>query len=145
MVFIPVDMDLRNYVDIGLFIWFTTVAIRAAMSGSVIETRLIAKLLYRFYPENFKQWRDIEDGERDVLIGFYFGLVHLLCFPFNACARCWRYHPQWRYGMASWPIHAAHLHPDVWIICACIRFVASWEDLFREPSVGLVLMYLPKP
>ncbi len=81
MVFIPVDMDLRNYVDIGLFIWFTTVVIRAAMSGSVIETRLIAKLLYKFYPENFRQWRDIEDGERDVLIGFYFAWFTYFAFP----------------------------------------------------------------
>ena len=33
------------------------------------------------YPENFKQWRDIEDGERDVLIGFYFAWFTYFAFP----------------------------------------------------------------
>ena len=73
MAFVPGENDIRTWVDLGLLCWLVTAAVRAAMVGTPKEIEFIANRLHRLYPEGFRNWREVEDVERDLLIGFWMG------------------------------------------------------------------------
>ncbi|MEL0101577.1 MAG: hypothetical protein VW862_07760, partial [Euryarchaeota archaeon] len=73
LAFAPVDNDVRTWFDIALVVWFISAAIRAALIGTPKEISLIANLLHSRYSKQFRNWREIEDVERDLLIGFWMG------------------------------------------------------------------------
>ncbi len=81
MAFVPGDNDIRTWVDLGLLFWFVTAAVRAAMVGTPKEIEFVANRLHRIYSEGFRNWRDVEDVERDLLIGFWMGWFIWLAFP----------------------------------------------------------------
>lgn len=81
MAFIPGDNDLRTWVDLALVVWFVSAAIRAAMIGTPREVKFFAKKLHNRYSKGFREWRDIEDVERDLLIGFWMGWFIWLAYP----------------------------------------------------------------
>lgn len=81
MSFVPGDNDLRTWVDLGLLAWFVTAAVRAAIVGTPKEIEYIANRLHRLYSKGFREWRDVEDVERDLLIGFWMGWFIWLAFP----------------------------------------------------------------
>jgi len=81
MAFIPGDNDLRTWVDLALVVWFVSAAIRAAMVGTPREVKFFAKKLHNRYSKGFREWRDIEDVERDLLIGFWMGWFIWLAYP----------------------------------------------------------------
>ena len=78
---IPVDNGLKSMGDLVLMIWFVSAAIRAALGGTPKEVVLLARGLHRIYPKNFSQWRELEDVERDLLIGFWMGWFIWLAYP----------------------------------------------------------------
>jgi len=81
MAFVPSDNDLRTWVDLGLLVWFVTAAVRAAIVGTPKEIEFIANRLHRLYSKGFREWRDVEDVERDLLIGFWMGWFIWLAYP----------------------------------------------------------------
>ena len=81
MSFTPGDNDLRIWADIALIVWFVSAAIRAAISGTPWEIRFVSKRLHNLYSKGFREWRDIEDVERDLLIGFWMGWFIWLAYP----------------------------------------------------------------
>ena len=81
LAFVPTDNDLRTWFDIGLIIWFISAAIRAAMVGTPKEIAWVAGKLHSLYSKPFRQWRDLEDVERDLLIGFWMGWFIWLANP----------------------------------------------------------------
>ena len=81
MPFIPGDNDLRTWVDIALTVWFVSAAIRSAMKGTPWEVSFVSKQLHNLYSKGFREWRDIEDVERDLLIGFWMGWFIWLANP----------------------------------------------------------------
>jgi hypothetical protein len=81
MAFIPGDFEIRTWVDIALMGWFVSAAIRAAIIGTPWEVRFFAKRLHNLYSKGLRDWRDIEDVERDLLIGFWMGWFALLAYP----------------------------------------------------------------
>ena len=81
IVFIPLDMDLRQWVEIALYSWFLTAAIRSARGGTPYEVKKLAGLLHSLYPTNFQNWREKADVERDLLLGFYLGWFTFFAFP----------------------------------------------------------------
>jgi hypothetical protein len=64
-----------------LIVWFVSAAIRAAMSGTPWEIRFVSKRIHNLYSKGFREWRDIEDVERDLLIGFWMGWFIWLANP----------------------------------------------------------------
>ena len=64
--FIPTDNDSRMWVDLALLTWFVTAAIRAAMVGTPREIKFIAAQTYKLFSKPFKEWRELEDFERDL-------------------------------------------------------------------------------
>ena len=79
--FIPTDNDSRMWVDLALLTWFVTAAIRAAMVGTPREIKFIAAQTYKLFSKPFKEWRELEDFERDLLIGFWMGWFIWLAYP----------------------------------------------------------------
>ena len=81
MAFSPVENEFRTWVDLALIVWFVSAAVRAAIIGTPWEVRFFAKRLHNLYSKGFRDWRDIEDVERDLLIGFWMGWFILLAYP----------------------------------------------------------------
>ena len=81
MAFIPGNFEVRTWVDIALMGWFVSAAIRAAIIGTPWEVRFFAKRLHNLYSKGLRDWREIEDVERDLLIGFWMGWFVLLAYP----------------------------------------------------------------
>ena len=81
MAFTPAENEFRTWVDLALIVWFVSAAIRAAIRGTPWEVRFFAKRLHNLYSKGFRDWRDIEDVERDLLIGFWMGWFILLAYP----------------------------------------------------------------
>ena len=79
--FIPTDNDLRLWFDLGLIVWFISAAVRAAIRGTPWEVRFIASKLSALYSENFNSWREEDDVQRDLLIGFWMGWFIWLAYP----------------------------------------------------------------
>ena len=81
MSFLPGDNDVRTWLDLALLTWFFSAAIRAAMVGTPREIEFLANKLHGIYSKGFREWRDVEDVERDLLIGFWMGWFIWLAFP----------------------------------------------------------------
>ena len=73
LAFIPADNDFRTWFDLGLVVWFVSAAIRAALVGTPKEISWISGKLHSLFSDTFRNWRDVEDFERDMLIGFWMG------------------------------------------------------------------------
>ena len=78
---LPIGSGLLFYLDIIMMLWFVEMAFFTAKNGKPFEAAVIAKLIHRLYPKYFQDWRPLEDMERDLLIGIWFGWFGLLAFP----------------------------------------------------------------
>jgi len=78
---LPIGSGLLFYLDIIMMLWFVEMAFFTAKNGKPFEAAIIAKLIHGLYPKNFQDWRPLEDMERDLLIGIWFGWFGLLAFP----------------------------------------------------------------
>ena len=78
---LPIGSGLLFYLDIIMMLWFVEMAFFTAKNGKPLEAAVIAKLIHVLYPKNFQDWRPLEDMERDLLIGIWFGWFGLLAFP----------------------------------------------------------------
>ena len=78
---LPIGAGLLFYMDIIMMLWFVEMAFFTAKNGKPFEAALLAKLIHGLYPKYFQDWRPLEDMERDLLIGIWFGWFGLLAFP----------------------------------------------------------------
>lgn len=78
---LPIGSGLLFYLDIIMMLWFVEMAFFTAKNGKPFEVAIIAKLIHGLYPKYFQDWRPLEDMERDLLIGIWFGWFGLLAFP----------------------------------------------------------------
>ena len=78
---LPVSSNLNFYLNILMFIWMFEMSFFAAKNGTPYEVKIIAKQIHRLFPKEFSEWRELEDMERDVLIGAWFGWFGWLAFP----------------------------------------------------------------
>lgn len=81
LAFSPFDNDMKVYFELGLVIWFITAAIRAAFSGTPWEVNLVSRGLYYLYSKGYRDWREHQDVERDLLIGFWMGWFVFMAHP----------------------------------------------------------------
>ena len=78
---LPIGSGLLFYLDIVMMLWFVEMAFFTAKNGKPFEAAVLAKLIHGLYPKHFQDWRPLEDMERDLLIGIWFGWFGLLAFP----------------------------------------------------------------
>ena len=81
LTLLPVSSNLNFYLNILMFIWMFEMSFFAAKNGSPYEVKIIAKQIHKLFPKGFSDWRELEDMERDVLIGAWFGWFGWLAFP----------------------------------------------------------------
>lgn len=126
MAFIPGDNDFRTWVDLALIVWFVTAAVRAAMSGTPWEVRFFAKRLHSLYSKGFQEWRELEDVERDLLVGFWMGwfiwLANPALLPQGVAAITMIGGINFVFGPFMLLVHIL----AAGILTLIIRFVASW-------------------
>ncbi|MGY8735492.1 MAG: peroxiredoxin family protein [Candidatus Poseidoniales archaeon] len=78
---LPISSNINFYLNILMFIWMFEMSFFAAKNGSPYEVKIIAKQIHRLMPDSFSNWRELEDMERDVLIGAWLGWFGWLSFP----------------------------------------------------------------
>ncbi|MDP6869286.1 MAG: hypothetical protein QGI21_00730 [Candidatus Poseidoniaceae archaeon] len=124
--FIPTDNDFRLWIDLVLLIWFMTAALRSAINGTPIEVKYLASKLHSIYPNNFREWREVQDVERDLLIGFWLGwfiwLAHPALLTQGVVAATLTGGFNWVFGPLMLIMHII----TAGILTLIIRFVASW-------------------
>lgn len=126
MSFLPGDNDIRTWLDLVLLIWFFTAAVRASMVGTPKEIEFIAYKLHGFYSESFRNWRDVEDIERDLLIGFWMGWFIWLAFPATLTQSVAATTMAGGLGYALGPLLLILHVVTAGILTLLIRFIASW-------------------
>ena len=142
--FIPTDNDSRMWVDLALLTWFVTAAIRAAMVGTPREIKFIAAQTYKLFSKPFKEWRELEDFERDLLIGFWMGWFIWLAYPATlpqaVAATTLTGGMGYLMGPLMFFVHVL----AAGVLTLLIRFIASWEEHSPECLVPLVQVHFPK-
>ena len=126
MSLLPIDNDIRTWVDLGLLIWFVSAAIRAAMAGTPKEIRFCAEKLHKSYSKAFRNWRDVEDVERDLLIGFWMGWFIWLAFPATLPQAVTATTLTGGFGYVLGPLMFLLHTLAAGVLTLLIRFVASW-------------------
>ena len=123
---IPTDNDTRTWVDLGLLIWFVTAAIRSAIRGTPKEINFIAKLVYNCFSEPFRNWREFEDFERDLLIGFWMGWFIWLANPAALPQAVTATTFTGGFGYVMGPVMLLVHVLAAGVLTLVIRFIASW-------------------
>ncbi|MGY8670325.1 MAG: hypothetical protein ACKVJ7_04665 [Candidatus Poseidoniales archaeon] len=126
IVFIPIDMDFRQWLEMALYSWFLTAAIRSARGGTPYEVRKVAGLLHSLYPENFQNWRAKDDVERDLLLGFYLGWFTFFAFPAGLSQGVGAVVLTGGFGWIKGPFLLLMHMLMFGLVILIIRFVASW-------------------
>ena len=126
MSFLPGDNDMRTWLDLVLLTWFFTAAVRASMAGTPKEIEFIANKLHGFYSKSFRNWRDAEDVERDLLIGFWMGWFIWLAFPATLTQSVTATTMTGGFGYALGPLLLILHVLTAGVLTLLIRFIASW-------------------
>lgn len=126
MSFLPGDNDMRTWLDLVLLTWFFTAAVRASMAGTPKEVEFIANKLHGFYSKSFRNWRDVEDVERDLLIGFWMGWFIWLAFPATLTQSVTATTMTGGFGYALGPLLLILHVLTAGVLTLLIRFIASW-------------------
>ena len=126
MSFFPGDNDMRTWLDLALLTWFFTAAVRASMVGTPKEIEFVANKLYGFYSESFRNWREVEDVERDLLIGFWMGWFIWLAFPATLTQGVTATTMTGGLGYALGPLLLILHVLTAGVLTLIIRFIASW-------------------
>jgi hypothetical protein len=73
LALLPLDAALSSTLDLVIFLWFLEMAIVAAVRGEPFESSILGRLVHRSTPAVFRNWRDVEDLSRDLLLGVWVG------------------------------------------------------------------------
>ena len=122
----PISSNMLFWFDIVMLLWMVEMCIVTARKGAPIEAQIAGRALHRLFPQAFREWRELEDMQRDVLLGVWLGWFGWLAFP--------ALFPQ---GVASSMLSGAFgigfgLFYLVWLalfaglVVLMIRFIASW-------------------
>ena len=119
-------MALRKWLEMFLYTWFLTAAIRSARGGTPYEVRKVAGLLHSLYPTNFQNWREKIDVERDLLLGFYLGWFTYFAFPAGLSQGVGAVILVGGFGWIKGPFLLLMQMLMFGLVILIIRFVASW-------------------
>ena len=96
------------------------------MAGTPKEIEFIANKLHGFYSKSFRNWRDAEDVERDLLIGFWMGWFIWLAFPATLTQSVTATTMTGGFGYALGPLLLILHVLTAGVLTLLIRFIASW-------------------
>ncbi len=77
----PIPSNLLFWLDMAMILWMVEMSIVTARRGTPYEAVIVGRIFHKFFPEAFRNWRGVEDMQRDVLIGIWLGWFGWLAFP----------------------------------------------------------------
>ena len=77
----PLPSNTLFWVDLAMIVWMIEMSFVTARRGTPYEAEFLGRIMHRFFPEAFRNWRGVEDMQRDVLIGIWLGWFGWLAFP----------------------------------------------------------------
>lgn len=77
----PLPSNTLFWIDLAMIIWMIEMSFVTARRGTPYEAEFLGRIMHKFFPEAFRNWRGVEDMQRDVLIGIWLGWFGWLTFP----------------------------------------------------------------
>tara|TARA_Y100000766_G_scaffold249213_1_gene231455 strand:- start:10352 stop:12685 length:2334 start_codon:yes stop_codon:yes gene_type:complete len=77
----PLPSNTLFWVDLTMIVWMVEMSIVTARRGTPYEADFLGAMLHKFFPEVFRDWRGVEDMQRDTMIGIWLGWFGWLSFP----------------------------------------------------------------
>jgi len=126
IVFAPLDADHRIWLDILMGLWMVQMAIVTAVRGNPFEVSYIANKLHSIAPSAFSDWRDLEDLERDLLIGTWVGWMAFMLMPDILPQGVGGTILTGGFGWLAGPFLLCVQLFSAGLVVLIIRFIASW-------------------
>ncbi len=77
----PLPSNTLFWIDLAMIAWMIEMSIVTARRGTPYEAEFLGRIMHKFFPEAFRNWRGVEDMQRDILIGIWLGWFGWLTFP----------------------------------------------------------------
>ena len=77
----PLPSNTLFWVDLAMIVWMIEMSFVTARRGTPYEAEFLGRIMHRFFHEAIRNWRGVEDMQRDVLIGIWLGWFGWLTFP----------------------------------------------------------------
>ena len=77
----PLPSNTLFWIDMAMILWMVEMSIVTARRGTPYEAELLGRIMHKLFPEAFRDWRGVEDMQRDTMIGIWLGWFGWLAFP----------------------------------------------------------------
>ena len=77
----PIPSNSLYWVDIAMVLWMLEMSVVTARRGTPYEADFAGRIIHNLFPENFRNWRGVEDMQQDTMIGIWLGWFGWLAFP----------------------------------------------------------------
>ena len=77
----PIPSNTLFWIDLGMVVWLLEMSVVTARRGTPYEADFLGALIHKLFPKNFRDWRGVEDMQRDTLIGIWMGWFGWFTFP----------------------------------------------------------------
>ncbi len=126
IVFAPLDADHRIWLDILMGLWMIQMVIVTAIRGNPFEVSFISNKLHSIAPNAFSEWRELEDLERDLLIGTWVGWMAFMLMPDTLPQGVGGTILTGGFGWLAGPFLFCVQLFSAGLVVLIIRFIASW-------------------
>lgn len=142
----PIDSNLLFFVDTLMLLWMVEMCVVTARNGAPFEAQFVGKLLHRASPKAFRDWREMEDLQRDVLLGVWLGWFGWLSFPALFPQGVGATILSGVFGIGFGAFYVLWLALFAGIVVLFIRFIASWggsvSRLFGEYGAEVFAQFI---
>ena len=77
----PLPSNTLFWIDMAMILWMVEMSIVTARRGTQYEAEFLGRIMHKLFPEAFRDWRGVEDMQRDTMIGIWLGWFGWLAFP----------------------------------------------------------------
>lgn len=77
----PLPSNTLFWVDLAMVLWMIEMCVVTARRGTPFEADMLGAVIHKLFPETFRNWRGVEDMQRDTMIGIWLGWFGWLAFP----------------------------------------------------------------
>ena len=77
----PIPSNSLFWVDLAMVLWMVEMSVVTARRGTPYEAEMVGRIIHKLFPENFRNWRGVEDMQQDTMIGVWLGWFGWLAFP----------------------------------------------------------------
>ena len=129
-----------------MLLWMIEMCLVTARKGAPIEAQLLGKFLHRISPKAFRDWREMEDLQRDVVLGVWLGWFGWLAFPALFPQGVAATMLSGVLGIGFGSFYMIWLALFAGVVVLFIRFIASWggsiSRLFGEYGAEVFAQFI---